>query len=84
MNTTHKQTWTNQLKQLRIFNNSLNKQNSFLFDLDSFPVVFDSGASSTSTSYKDDFAQGTFVPLNGVTVSGIASGLEVAGYGTLS
>ena len=84
LNLTNKQIWKNQLQQLTIFNNSLNKENSFLFDLDSFPVVFNSGVSSTSTSHKDDFVPGTFVPLSGVSVSRIASGLAVSGYRIIS
>ena len=69
---------------MKIFNNSLNKQNSFLFDSDSFPMVFNSGASSNSTSHKDNFVPGTFIPLSGVSVSGITLGLAVSGYGTIS
>ena len=46
--------------------------------------MFDSSASSTSTSNRNDFVEGSFVPLSGVTVSGIASGLEVKGYSMVS
>ena len=63
---------------------SLNENNVFLFDSDSFPVALDSGASSTSTSNKEDFIPGTFAPLDGVSVLGIASGLNVSGYYTVS
>ena len=64
--------------------NSLNSRKSFLFDSDSFPIVFDPRASATSTSNKGDFVEGTFAPLSEVTISGIALELDVKGYGTVS
>ena len=73
-----------QLQHLHAFQSNLNKKNAFVFDSDSFPVVFDSGASSTSTSEKKDFIPDTFVPMSGVTVLGITSGLQVEGHGTVS
>ena len=76
--------WKLQLQQLCAFQANLSKKKNFIFDSDSFPVVFDSGASSTSTNNKADFMQGTFVPLEGVTASVIASGLEVSGHGSVS
>jgi len=39
---------------------------------------------STSTSNKNNFFNRTFVPLSGITISEIALGLEVKGYGTVS
>ena len=84
VNKSRRKLWKLQYNQLINFNASLNKKNCFLFDSDSFPVVFDSGASSTSTDTKDDFIPGTFVAIEGVSVSGIASGLEVKGYGSVN
>ena len=62
----------------------MNRRNYFLFNSDSFLVVFDSGVSSTSTSYKGNFVEGIFVPISGITISDITSGLEVEGYGIAS
>ena len=77
-------TWKLQFNQLCIFKNNLKKKNSFLFDLNSFLVVFDSSTSSTSTSNRTDFVKGSFVPLSEVTISDIVLELEVKGYGTVS
>ena len=77
VNTLQRNAWRRQLTQLDAFKTSLNWRNSFTFDSDSFPIVYDSGASSTSTFNKSDFVPGTFKPLSGVVVSGIASGLAV-------
>ena len=48
----------------------------------SFDFCIDSGDSSTCTTEKSDFVDGTYVSLENKTISGIASGLEVSGYGT--
>ena len=53
------------------------------FDSDSFDICVDTGASSTCTSSRDDFVPGSYVNLEGATINGIASGLTVAGYGTV-
>ena len=55
-----------------------------MFDTDSFEVCADSGASSSSTQDKNDFIPGTYKTLDGVTINGIASGLNVEGYGSVS
>ena len=53
------------------------------FDSDSFDICVDTGASSTYTSSRNDFFPGSYVNLEGETVNSIASGLTVAGYGTI-
>ena len=53
-------TWSNQLRRLNRFQSQLNKKKSCVFDSDSFPVVFDSGTSSTNTNDKDDFIPDSF------------------------
>ncbi len=53
------------------------------FDSDAFDICVDTGASSTCTPSKDDFIPDTYVPITGATINGIASGLEVSGYGTI-
>ena len=53
------------------------------FDSDSFDICVDTGASSTCTSSRDDFVPGSYVTVEGATINGIASGLTVAGYGTV-
>ena len=53
------------------------------FDTDSFPIIIDTGASSTSTPYKSDFIPDSYKPLKGITISGIASGLKALGVGSI-
>ena len=53
------------------------------FDSDAFNICIDIGASSTCSSSKDDFLPGTYTALHGATINCIASGLSVAGYGTV-
>jgi len=72
-----------QLNQLFIFTSTLNSKYNFIFNSDSFTIIIHSGALSTSSATKRYFILGSFVPINGVSVSGIASGLEVKSYGTV-
>ena len=53
------------------------------FDSDSFDICVDTGASLTFTPSKEDFISDSCVPLEGATTNGIASGLPIAGYGTI-
>ena len=53
------------------------------FDTDSFSLIVDSGASSTATPCKDNFIEHIYKPLNGVTISGIRSGLNASGIGSV-
>ena len=53
------------------------------FDSDLNCSIADCGASSSATSQKSDFIEGTYKPLKGVTISGIASGLEASGIGSI-
>jgi len=53
------------------------------FDSDSFQLIADCGASSTATFCYDDFIPGTYKSLQGVTISGIASGLKASGIGSV-
>ena len=57
--------------------------NRVTFDTDSFPIVIDSGASSSATPFKTDYIAGTYKILDGVVISGIASGLEAKGIGSV-
>ena len=82
-NAVHRKLWELQCNRLVLFKTSLNKRNCFLFDSDSFSIVFDSRTSFTSISNKDDFMPGTSVPIHGVTVSSVASDLEVKGHGSM-
>ena len=59
-----------------------NFSNTTAFDTDSFALVLDSGASSSAALYKSNFIDGTYKPLSSIIISGIASGLEVAGIGS--
>ena len=58
-----------------------NGKADFSFDTDSKPLIRDYGASSSATFCKDDFIPDTYRVLSGVTISGIASGLEAVGIG---
>ena len=60
-----------------------NGKADFSFDTDSKPLIGDCGASSSATFCKDDFIPDTYRVLSGVTISGIASGLEAAGIGSV-
>ena len=53
------------------------------FDADSVPKIVDSGASSFATSDRSLFIDGNYKPLKGVKISGIASGLEASGVGSI-
>ena len=53
------------------------------FDTDSTQLIGDSEASSSTTFSKEDFTSGTYGSLSGVTISGIVSGLEAAGVGSV-
>ena len=76
--------WKLQLSQPYIFTSTLNSKYNFIFNSNSFSDVIDSGALLTSSPTKLDFVPGSFVPIDGVKVSGITSHLEVKGYGTVS
>ena len=54
------------------------------FDTDSLSLISDSGASSSATFCKEDFIPGSYKPLSGITISGIASGLEATGIGSVN
>ena len=71
--------WKTERNKLLIFQSSLNHKKSFTSNSDAFPVVFDSGSSSTRTTSKEEFLPGPYKPLKGVNVSGIASGLSMVG-----
>jgi len=49
---------------------------------DMVPVIIDTGASISLSPYETDFI-GTIQPVQNVTLKGIASGLQVAGIGTI-
>ena len=53
------------------------------FDSDAYDICVDTGALSTCTPSKDDYIDGSYVPLTGATINGIASRLNVVGYGTI-
>ena len=53
--------------------------NRVTFNTDSFPIVISSGASLSATSFKKDYITWTYKVLEGVVISGIASGLEAKG-----
>ena len=57
--------------------------NRVIFDTDSFLIVIDSSASSFATSFKTDYIARTCKELEGVVISGIASGLEAKGIGSV-
>jgi hypothetical protein len=50
---------------------------------DMVPIVIDTGASITVTPYKTDFIT-PIRPVQAIEIKGIASGLQVAGYGDIS
>ena len=55
------------------------------FNSQPFEVIWDTGASLSVTAYKEDFLPGTFQPLDTpVQLQGLAAGLQVEGYGTVS
>ena len=54
------------------------------FDINSFKIFADSGASSCATSDEFDFIPGTYTDLTGVTINGIAERLKVTGCGSVS
>ena len=65
-----------------LFNAILSKyNNNYAFDTDSIPKIIDCGASSSATTNKSDFIEGTCKPLQGITISGIASELKAPGIG---
>ena len=49
------------------------------FDADSIQKIADSGASSSATSDRSLFIDGSCKPLKGVAISGIVSGIEASG-----
>lgn len=53
------------------------------FDSDAVTICVDTGASSTATMSKSDFVPGTYKPVTGITINGIASGLAMEGYDTI-
>ena len=53
------------------------------FNTNSKPLIRDYRVSLSVTFYKDNFILGTYKPLSCVTISGIASGLEAAGIGSV-
>ena len=53
------------------------------FNIDSFQLIIDSGASSTATPCKADFIKGSYQKLTSITISGIASGLKASGVGSV-
>ena len=60
-----------------------NSKADFSFDTDSKPLIGDCEALSSATFCKDDFIPDTYRVLSGVTISGITSGLEAAGIGSV-
>ena len=58
--------------------------NHISFNTDSYPLVIDSGASSSATPFKSDYIDSTYKTLEGVIISGIASGLKTASIGSVS
>ena len=60
-----------------------NGKADFSFDTDSKLLIRDCGASLSATFCKDNFIPGTYKVLSGVTISGIASGLEAACIGSV-
>ena len=54
-----------------------------IFNANSFPLICDSGASSSAIAFQSDFIPNTYRKLTGVTISGIASGLQAAGIGSV-
>ena len=57
--------------------------NRVTFDTNSFPIVIDSGASSSAAPFKTDYIARTYKVLDRVVISGIASGLEAKGIGSV-
>ena len=53
------------------------------FDANSFPLICDSGTSSSAMAFQSDFIPNTYRKLTGVTISGIVSGLQAAGIGSV-
>ena len=53
------------------------------FDIDSFPIIVDSGTLSTATPHKLDFIPDSYKHLYGETNSSIASGLNTSGIGSV-
>ena len=51
------------------------------FGTESYPMISDSGASSTATPFESNFIEGTRKKLAGVKILGIASGLTESGAG---
>lgn len=56
------------------------KTNIFRFDTDSLEILFDTGASSCAIPDKNYFFEGTHIKLKGVTIHGIAAGVQALGY----
>ena len=54
------------------------------FDTDSFEISANSGASSCATADEIYSKLGTYKHLTGVKINGIAEGIKVAGYGSVS
>ena len=54
-----------------------------LYSSDSFEVIADTGASCSVSFDKRDFVDGEIKPLEGLSMTGIASSLEVKGVGTI-
>ena len=75
---------TSHLDDLRAYTAQPSKSTQTLhLDSDSFDICVDSGASATCRMTADDFVPGTFQKLKGFSISGISSGLQVLGYGTI-
>ena len=53
------------------------------FETDSQPRTSDCSTFSTATFLKDDFIPGIHKALSGITISGVVSGLEASGIGSV-
>lgn len=60
-----------------------NSASHIAFNTDSFSAISDCGASSSATPFLEDYVPGTYKPLKGITISGIALGLSASGIGTI-
>ena len=59
------------------------RASNFAFNADSKLGIIDCGDSSSATSMESYFIEGACKPLKGVTASGISSGLEASGCGSV-
>ena len=71
------------LQKLNAFQTPQKQVSHTHFNSNAFNICVNIDTSSTCTSSKDNFVINSYVPLKGATINGIASGLNVVGYGTI-